>query len=555
MKNILLFLGIFITDFAFAQTYYNPINDNFNVLLNQTCPYNPDIEINAIEGWEIFQTLDGSIESEIDSSICISVSDDASNNIYLDQIDESRPLFFRQKFTYEEGLNLDSNYVYSANLIFYVSDSLPVKLGADCESDLCSGLTYTIASLDGTLERKSIQQLNGGGNPCDVLMCLVTEKMPDQKIVETLLKISFDGILDTTDYIKLSEHHIYTEHTFPINDINNYIYDNSGSYYFYGDWGSNLILHNNDGIPSETNIAYHEILPINPTAEQEEINLYIDMYSGYNIQAFTQYRGTIVDGQDSIRHTINLHLEDGTMCISPIIDKTFKNGDQFTYHSGDIHFSSTNSCMQFGKNSNLNIIDGASFHYGHGGNGILMMRTNSSMKLGYGSELYFDGKLWMLESLEETEPGQIYMELNEGSKLVFSEHAIISNLYSKTGEMKLNIFMNGGELDLSALNPKYRHLIHLIYPNDPIYNNDNFSIYPNPNNGNSLSIDMNSSKINEIGEISILDISGREIFHKNFKLDLGKNKITLPIHSLNNGIYLISIKRDNGMITQKLVRG
>jgi hypothetical protein len=91
------------------------------------------------------------------------------------------------------------------------------------------------------------------------------------------------------------------------------------------------------------------------------------------------------------------------------------------------------------KNSSLNIVDGADLHYGNGGKGVLLLRTGSTIRIGNESSLFFDGKLWLRESNEDQIPQQIYMELNSGSELVFREHAVMTNLYSLDGSIKLNI--------------------------------------------------------------------------------------------------------------------
>jgi hypothetical protein len=91
VKRIYLtFIALFVVVISYAQ-----IDDNFNVLLAQPCPYDPSVTVNLVEGWDIFQAIDGSEYSDIDSTICINV--DAA--VSLVDIDERRPLFLDKELT------------------------------------------------------------------------------------------------------------------------------------------------------------------------------------------------------------------------------------------------------------------------------------------------------------------------------------------------------------------------------------------------------------------------------------------------------------------------
>jgi extracellular elastinolytic metalloproteinase len=75
----------------------------------------------------------------------------------------------------------------------------------------------------------------------------------------------------------------------------------------------------------------------------------------------------------------------------------------------------------------------------------------------------------------------------------------------------------------------------------------NFSIYPNPSNGN-----INISSIVDAGDvtISIVDLNGRTVFTQNVELH---NSVNINAESLKTGIYIVQINGDNYSHTAKLI--
>ena len=75
----------------------------------------------------------------------------------------------------------------------------------------------------------------------------------------------------------------------------------------------------------------------------------------------------------------------------------------------------------------------------------------------------------------------------------------------------------------------------------------NFSIYPNPSNGN-----INISSIVDAGDvtISIVDLNGRTVFTENVDL---QSSVNINAESLKTGIYIVQINGDNYIHTAKLI--
>ncbi len=72
-----------------------------------------------------------------------------------------------------------------------------------------------------------------------------------------------------------------------------------------------------------------------------------------------------------------------------------------------------------------------------------------------------------------------------------------------------------------------------------------FSIFPNPNNGNTLNFKYNQDDFKD-AIITVLDISGR-ILYRNY---LSEN---IDISFLNNGIYIIEVNKSNFRMSKKLI--
>lgn len=74
-------------------------------------------------------------------------------------------------------------------------------------------------------------------------------------------------------------------------------------------------------------------------------------------------------------------------------------------------------------------------------------------------------------------------------------------------------------------------------------------IYPNPCKTNIVTIDFNS---NQITEIQLINITGKQVFSKKF--NSVENKIQLELNDIQNGMYLLKVKSiDNKMVVKKFI--
>lgn len=74
-------------------------------------------------------------------------------------------------------------------------------------------------------------------------------------------------------------------------------------------------------------------------------------------------------------------------------------------------------------------------------------------------------------------------------------------------------------------------------------------VYPNPSKSNKVTVESNQ---NDLSEIGITNLAGKQIFKKNYQFPESKSEIELT--DVPNGIYLIKIKTDdNRVVAKKLI--
>lgn len=74
---------------------------------------------------------------------------------------------------------------------------------------------------------------------------------------------------------------------------------------------------------------------------------------------------------------------------------------------------------------------------------------------------------------------------------------------------------------------------------------NNWKIFPNPNNGEQVNLDVELSERAEI-RLSLTDAAGRQIWFKSFGDRMGTFRETLPLQNLSSGLYILEI-RANGI--------
>lgn len=106
-------------------------------------------------------------------------------------------------------------------------------------------------------------------------------------------------------------------------------------------------------------------------------------------------------------------------------------------------------------------------------------------------------------------------------------------------------------LDTSNWSPTWSFEIEGVGIND-LFSEKSLEIYPNPSTG-IFTIDINSVDATNYN-ISIVDITGKEIFNTEFSCQQGSNQLKLNLsEKLSDGVYLINVSRDNTFVNKRLL--
>ena len=79
---------------------------------------------------------------------------------------------------------------------------------------------------------------------------------------------------------------------------------------------------------------------------------------------------------------------------------------------------------------------------------------------------------------------------------------------------------------------------------------DNFSIFPNPNNG-SFNVQFDSTSSNDVS-IEVHDMRGRTIYSKSFQHN-GLFNENLQLSGVQSGVYLVNVQDGNKKEVRKIV--
>ncbi|MBX3163838.1 MAG: T9SS type A sorting domain-containing protein [Bacteroidetes bacterium] len=78
------------------------------------------------------------------------------------------------------------------------------------------------------------------------------------------------------------------------------------------------------------------------------------------------------------------------------------------------------------------------------------------------------------------------------------------------------------------------------------------AVYPNPANGNNVSLILSAEK-NANASVSVIDLNGKVVSSENFEINAGLNQHALNTNLLNPGVYFIRLNVNGATATQKLI--
>ena len=105
--------------------------------------------------------------------------------------------------------------------------------------------------------------------------------------------------------------------------------------------------------------------------------------------------------------------------------------------------------------------------------------------------------------------------------------------------------------DVSGWSEVWSFLVGAIGIDDPVLNEKNIEIFPNPADG-PIYIKMNNDRQTNI-KIKIIDLLGQEVYGGDINCQEGVTTTQIDTDFLSNGIYMIQLKNGTSSFTRKLV--
>jgi len=522
------------------------------------CPFDPNTEITVSEGWEAYQTVTDSWDG-IREEVCLNMEGEHAIQINFQEALSNRPVFVRRIPDPTNLIPLDSNMLYQLEwILFEEADQMDTT--NTCNNSYCSGIIVGIQVPDETglstttrFYETSFSLLDQNPFGSRLTTCFPTEYFEDGNFISEII-VKLQPISENaTGSIEFCGGYLYDQYELfqlkediLVDELIGNEYVKTLSHPFYGDM---LIMHEIGAYPDENNITMIQVTPVPNSPQIETVRLIVNEYNHIEFQPFTSFQGGLIDGSLTDRHMLILENNGSEFCLPEVVELVFENGSQYKHNDGEIDFNN-GSCFLFGQEGKLVVGENTTFKYGLGGEGFLALKTGGTIELLNGATLIIKNTVHLYEYDLDQGPQQIFMDLNVGSRLIFEKGSSLTNIWSKDGSMKLNVYMNGGRLDDSGLSAADKLLINRIYPQLENSFEDNINILNNPVI-HQIDIRLNTEESIRT-EISIINSNGQVVSRDLFNSDKGYNfyRLQKPEES---GIYIVSIVQENNQASKKIV--
>ena len=542
LLNVCLTLNILFPGNIFCQQI--PSADAYTAE-DTVCIWDNTITFTTTKKYTAYQTTDNTFNGPIDSNYCVSLKyDEAFSGLsfWPADFDLSRSIYIKAQINVNEQIPLEKDAVYTLEEDF-LNGTDGLIFGNDCSELICSGLIIGITIPDSTLTSDTTRWHVISGDSYDYNTCFATEKFEDQKLNSLIYKFTINPDLAevakdySPPYInQLGDVQLITDLT---NVDGNYLGGEYNVYdYYFLSYPIGVLKYDNLTYPSTSYFDYIDVSPNPNTTDVQIINLTINEGFTLLTQPYVQLRGAQVEG-DTLRHEVNLINNGGTFCVS-VAEMIFDGNTHYIFKKGAMDLYSPMSCLMFRNGASIEIADDGHLAYGKNGTGVLGLGSGGTIKIGKNASLTINNRVSIIKNPNSVYSGDIYMNLNKGSKLTFGQGASITNDEKSLNGGHLCIYMNGGELDMSGLDDFSQQLIRLIYPEEEKTMSANMHIYPNPVQ-NSFTVEIVAAE-SSIGDIQISGLNGAVVFTKKYELDAGINAIKIQIPDLQPGAYTIQCK-------------
>lgn len=514
--------------------------------VSMPCPQNPTASIRTYAGWEAYQTLDDTWYGPRDTAICIDLAHVSGNWVYpriaIDQIVASRPVFVRARYDDDHVLPLATNNQYAFG--FQVSTWTSFDAGP-CPSGPCTGLLAGVRIPDSAGTGTDMRWHQAAYDDQDLSqyqleVCVPTEKFQQNDLREFVVSLKvtdpqpgqyIDGFYsEAQDMDQWGTLVRLTSANLP------QFQQGQFGYYFWSSWENYLVMHDNEEYPDGNHMFYLD-MPANPNVPTPTtITAYLDPFTGFNFQPFTQLRGGLVLGSDSVRHPLTVVNLGADLCMGwEFIEVLWPGGAEYVHQSGHVSFEGRNACFQFQPGSTLRVAEGSTFQYGHNGRGLLLMIEGAHLEIGRDAELLFEGSMILKEPPEATEPRDMRITLADGARLTFAPGSRLLNDWSIGGRMRLIVTLDGGSIDINGLSPEDRAKVQVIELPREAWSE--LRMMGNPAR-DQLTVAFGTRSPGLL-QVRVIDSEGRLAMERRVHVEPGENTLVLPTFNLGAGAYLL----------------
>ncbi|MCU0319044.1 MAG: hypothetical protein MUE88_03055 [Flavobacteriales bacterium] len=518
--------------------------------LTMPCPQDTSILIRGYQGWEAYQTTDDAWYGPRDTTRCFDLwrllGTYPYPSILVDQIAPGRPVFLRARYDDNNVLPLSSNNQYGLGFETYSPFGFDTS---PCPGGPCTGVfaAVRIPSEDGVgtdLRWYDAAYDDQEFGPYPFTLCVPTEKFEQNELREFIVSMKlaesqpgqyiqpFSSEVQNMDQdgslVRLTEDVLPDYRTGPF------------SFEFWSfSWLNYLVMHPGASYPSPTNMGYLDFAPEPNVPEPTPITVTLGDYSGFNFQPYTQLRGALVQGSDTLRHPLTVINQGADLCMGwEFVEVLWPGGSTFEYRSGHVDLASRQACFQFQKGSTLRVAPGSTFQYGWNGRGMLLMSSEANLDIAPGGIFDMHGMLIMKESPGATEPQDMQVTLGRGATLRFAPGAKLHNAFSIGGRMQLVVTLDGGTLDISGLSAEDRAKVRVVEL--PAAGTALARLIGVPV-GDQLVLDLALRGPGTV-QLRVVDAMGRSVLEGTRAVAAGTTRTTLPTNALRSGQYVLEAR-------------
>ena len=515
--------------------------------LRRPCPGDSLQEVLSFVGWEAYQTLNDHWDGPRDTTVCIELARVATSGwvypaIAVDQIDAQRPVFLRVLFDEDNVLPLQQDDLYTFSFDPYIPGAWDT---GDCPGGPCTGAMAAVRIPDADSMGTDIRWYETGyvqlpSSSFPINLCVPTEKFDTNDLREFVVsmkaldpqpgqEIFFDmpPVIDALVWGSLVR----------LTDQTASQYRSGVSNYFFSGWLEEfLVMHADTTYPDGNNVYHLDLGPVPDPGTPTTVNAHLGPYTTFQFQPFTQLRGALVAGSDSVRHPLTVVNDGGDLCMGwTFVELIWEPGSRYVHRAGHVEFAGRNSCFMFQPGSTLEVAPGSSFHYGREGRGMLALIEGSHLRIGQGGELVMHGTLVIKEAPEQQTPLDWHLTLGAGQRLRFAPGSGIHNAFSIDGRMKLVVTLDGGSIDISGLSPEDREKVVVVEL--PPEDWSALRILGNPA-GEELLLAFGVREAGTL-QLRIVDSMGRLVAERTQAVHAGENRANLSLARMRHGAYLL----------------